>query len=668
MPGDAATVGKLAVEMGLDAKQFAQMMEFVEGVTEGAKEELEAYKKSLASTEKQVTSGEKALRGFYREQRLQDRTLREVTQSVSALAFGIAFMTQGNEKAGPTAKKFSDSMLVFANTLNTVEFASFGVAQAAKALPGVLGSVAAGFSKILGPVGLIVAAGAGIATFFAKSNEQARKAAAEGLKEYQERVEAIASGQEKYTADVTKAREEAYRDSIKRLNDQEAILLKLRERMRAYDKERKEAGQERAALVITEAEALATGYTRGMTLTDEYINKLIEGTKGYYDRLQQEIPEGEQIIEGILPALKKATESLNQLETTAIGKRPEAMTPDELKALEKVKSDALKQSIQNRLNMIADSIAQEDQARKAAIDAQYQREVDTANELFLKHKNIKQKEAELAAAAVKRDNAYAQQYIDIANRREMAVYDARIAEAKTIKDAYEREVELAEATYEKEVALAEAEYEKNADNEVRLAALRVALANKRVALDEAVTSKAQRDLQVQEQKYQALTSLVEGLQGAFGQNTDTAFSKLMMLAQLAIRIAAQMAQINAMAAAGASIGAFGPLGIIGMALGGVASIFGGHQAGGYTGPGMGSQPAGPVHAGEYVFEKPLVDRWRPELAAMRASMQRGRGPDVGTMLPQRIEIVGRVDLDNGQLFARREFPGAEKFNKKKTLS
>ncbi|TDR34662.1 phage tail tape measure protein [Aquamicrobium defluvii] len=57
----------------------------------------------------------------------------------------------------------------------------------------------------------------------------------------------------------------------------------------------------------------------------------------------------------------------------------------------------------------------------------------------------------------------------------------------------------------------------------------------------------------------------------------------------------------------ASSGAGGGGGFLGGLLGGIGKIFG-FAKGGYTGPGTDSQPAGIVHAGEYVFSKKAVDR------------------------------------------------------------
>jgi hypothetical protein len=54
--------------------------------------------------------------------------------------------------------------------------------------------------------------------------------------------------------------------------------------------------------------------------------------------------------------------------------------------------------------------------------------------------------------------------------------------------------------------------------------------------------------------------------------------------------------------------------------------FRGYKTGGYTGSGPADQPAGVVHKGEVVFEKSVVDKYKPTILAMREQMQRGETP------------------------------------------
>lgn len=65
--------------------------------------------------------------------------------------------------------------------------------------------------------------------------------------------------------------------------------------------------------------------------------------------------------------------------------------------------------------------------------------------------------------------------------------------------------------------------------------------------------------------------------------------------------------IDALFQVNSASGGMGGGGFLGGLFGGIGKLFG-FASGGYTGPGAASQPAGIVHAGEYVFSKSAVDR------------------------------------------------------------
>ena len=99
---------------------------------------------------------------------------------------------------------------------------------------------------------------------------------------------------------------------------------------------------------------------------------------------------------------------------------------------------------------------------------------------------------------------------------------------------------------------------------------------------------------------------------AVGMRADSIVSKLMQGIQYALKI---MQTLNASGSEGVSAG--GGLSIIGNILG-IVSLF---DSGGYTGSGGRFEPAGIVHKGEVVFEKPIVDRYGMQLMALRSSLQ-----------------------------------------------
>jgi len=78
-----------------------------------------------------------------------------------------------------------------------------------------------------------------------------------------------------------------------------------------------------------------------------------------------------------------------------------------------------------------------------------------------------------------------------------------------------------------------------------------------------------------------------------------------------------------------------------------ASILGlGFSEGGYTGPGRPDQPAGIVHKGELVFEKPIVDRYRDELMALREGLRSGRRPNPASV-PLMTHLIASMGKTRG---------------------
>lgn len=142
-----------------------------------------------------IGEGEKALRQFFREQRLQDRVTGEARQSVLALTTSLGFLNVGNTGASSTTKALQESMLAGIGTANGLEFALFGLGQAGGKLPGVLGSIATGAASMAGPIATAVGVGALLITFFQKSNEEAQKAVDEGLKNFDEALNRLSRPQ-----------------------------------------------------------------------------------------------------------------------------------------------------------------------------------------------------------------------------------------------------------------------------------------------------------------------------------------------------------------------------------------------------------------------------------------------------------------------------------------
>ncbi len=108
------------------------------------------------------------------------------------------------------------------------------------------------------------------------------------------------------------------------------------------------------------------------------------------------------------------------------------------------------------------------------------------------------------------------------------------------------------------------------------------------------------------------------LERAFNKAGDDFLAKLAMALEMAANIA------RVLNAANKKEGGAGLLDYLEIGAS-IASTFTLFDEGGWTGPGQRSKVAGFVHADEIVFEKPIVERYRPELMGLRAAMGGGRG-------------------------------------------
>lgn len=125
----------------------------------------------------------------------------------------------------------------------------------------------------------------------------------------------------------------------------------------------------------------------------------------------------------------------------------------------------------------------------------------------------------------------------------------------------------------------------------------------------------------------ALTRLSSGIRelgsalDALDLKSHTVLSRMIIVAEQMIRIAQLAKAIEAADAAGQDSGGE-QLGFLASVLKIGAAIFG-FQHGGYTGSGSARSPAGIVHRGEVVFEKPIVDRNFGDLMKLRSLLQKG---------------------------------------------
>jgi hypothetical protein len=295
------------------------------------------------------------------------------------------------------------------------------------------------------------------------------------------------------------------------------------------------------------------------------------------------------------------------------------------------------------------------------------------------------KDQEKMAAVMLEMNAHTiQEGIDEANkelesRQRLAVFTTKmdmdvLRSAKLgIAEKYTAE-ELAEiARHEQQISNIKTERDKELEDEELVASDRVRinkLAETAIAAENAghtralaLIHKTESDRQLQDALRGGM-ELADALSQAFNETANGFMAKMVII----LRIAAQIARMSSLAQ-GASTGDYlslaGQFVMLGMA------------EGGYTGPGSRYQPRGLVHAGEIVFEKPLVEQYGGALMGLRSMLQGYAGGGyTGLMglgaaqLPSGggiMMVKGKIDLSNGQLFLRREMQYYDKFRARKIV-
>ncbi len=154
---------------------------------------------------RKVQDGEKALRQFWREQKFQDRVSRDAREALLGATGAVATFTVGNSVASKAVKQFDESLLSGLAAQNQMEFALFSLGQVGSKLPGMFGTIATSVGAMAGPIAITVGVGALLINFFQRSNEEAKKAAEEGLKQYREELGKLSEPQRLQLATNLKA-------------------------------------------------------------------------------------------------------------------------------------------------------------------------------------------------------------------------------------------------------------------------------------------------------------------------------------------------------------------------------------------------------------------------------------------------------------------------------
>jgi len=176
-------------------QRFEQLMGVMKKTVGDVKKELSGlYVDETGAVQKRtqaVEQGTEALKDFRGEQRQQDFVMREARQSITAVAFAFAFLTQGQKNASEQTKRLTESLMIGIGAANSAEFAFFGLGQAGSKMGGTLGKVFSSIGAYGGIIAGIIGLTAGFVSFFTQTNEAAKKAAEEGLKSYEDRIQRL---------------------------------------------------------------------------------------------------------------------------------------------------------------------------------------------------------------------------------------------------------------------------------------------------------------------------------------------------------------------------------------------------------------------------------------------------------------------------------------------
>lgn len=132
-----------------------------------------------------------ALREFRSEQRLHNYTIRQSREGVMSLALALIFLSGGSKDASASTERLKNSLMVGVGAAESTAFAMFGLGQAASKMKGPIGEALGTFSAYGPALSLILGLSSAVISFFSSTNEAAKKAADEGLKQYEERLNAL---------------------------------------------------------------------------------------------------------------------------------------------------------------------------------------------------------------------------------------------------------------------------------------------------------------------------------------------------------------------------------------------------------------------------------------------------------------------------------------------
>ena len=253
-----------------------------------------------------------------------------------------------------------------------------------------------------------------------------------------------------------------------------------------------------------------------------------------------------------------------------------------------------------------------------------QKQLDDQTLSLDKRTALRDRELELTTAINDANKTTAQHEADTQAAKDKAGAQAAKIEEQKVRDAeksiqLEREqITAGKETYNDAIKSlqTQADATDNKEAELKLNAAISTLENERDKKAEKAAKDQREAMQYQLSQAAEIATI---LGRAFNKSGDDFLTKLGQALTIAESIAKTIGQANDQE------GGATPLDILDVGakvIGGLAGLF---DVGGYTGSGSRYEPAGIVHKGEIVFEKPIVDQHKSALLGLRAALGGSRG-------------------------------------------
>lgn len=601
----------------------------------------------LDKTKQKVDENTQSLRGFRQEQRMQNFVFREGSQALMSLVFAYAYLQQGQDKTSGTAKKVTDALVTGFMAANATQFAFFTLGQVGEKMGGKVGAALSKISSYGGEIGIVVGLIVAARQAFDELMRSADRFATRDLKFFGERtpklsLDALLEERRKVTAEIKSIVDSSPIKSMMKallMGDWVTFSLALQNEQKLFQLREKEkilveSIDQRSKVQLGTIEAINIQIAELVAKRDLEAKTIQEAAK-YNDQIVKLEREKARLLKTSQEIrLAEAAIALSLLEAGAKAE------PDQFR----------RQQLEAQLELQKE-LAQIEENRKKAI-------LEGGDKAWINAKAREQSEKARIAYALRSDEIFFTREHELALiKAENLTNDRRQVEAR-----YNAEAEFIKKTVKDEELQRE-----------KLFALR-----------------RQREAELADLEIRTLSELAQGFQAieqgltSIGVKADSTLSRMIQMAQIALRIAQLVNAMNVRPEGGTTadyLSIFGNiLGFIGL-----------FDAGGWTGPGSRSQVAGLVHRDEIVFEQPLVQRYRNELLGLRKSLQMGiptRGmfpsADNGNLntailvnelrslkqtvrsLEIQVPVIFRNMLDT-QKIVREQFPAAQQYYSKKSV-